>query len=176
MKSLSSSSLCSLLFFTLCITLISQTANAKHALMGQVCGQALQEKVACMSILRSDPRILHAKNYRQFAELVLQLGLKKAIAGQNFLKGIAAVNKSPAIVQCANFDYDGVVGSFKSAIGELESDAQTASYDAKVAGDGPDTCERGLASEHIVNPAISGLNREILLLSNIAFIATDKLD
>ncbi|XP_061345115.1 uncharacterized protein LOC133290972 [Gastrolobium bilobum] len=175
---MNASALCSLLL-TLCLILISHSplqANAKgQRVCGQVCKEALEDRAMCMTILRSDPRILRSKNYVQLSKMVLQLALNKGIEGQNFLKQLALTNISPAIEQCANFDYDGVVESFKSALGELEDDPQTANYDAKVAGDGPDTCERGLAAAHIVNPAISALNREILLLSKIAFLATNKL-
>ncbi|XP_061345133.1 uncharacterized protein LOC133290989 [Gastrolobium bilobum] len=175
---MNSSALCSLLV-TLCLILISHSplqANAKgRRVIGQVCKEALEDRAMCMTILRSDPRILHSKNYVQLSNMVLQLALNKGIEGQNFLKQLALTNISPAISQCANFDYDGVVESFKSALGELKDDPQTANYDAKVAGDGTDTCERGLAAAHIVNPAISALNREILLLSKIAFLATNKL-
>ncbi|KAJ1424980.1 Pla a 1-like [Sesbania bispinosa] len=135
----------------------------------------MEDQVSCMNILKSNPKFMHAKNIRQLTAAFLEMAINKGIEGQNFLKGLAQTTNSPAITQCANFDYDGVVGSFRSALGELKEDPLTASYDAKVAGDGPETCDRGLASEHIVNPQIIALNKQILLLSKIAFLLTDKL-
>lgn len=82
---------------------------------------------------------------------------------------------SQAIKECATTLYDGVVGSFKSALVELGEDTMTANYDAKVSGDGPTTCDRALATEKLNNPSIAALNRDILLLSKLAFLATDKL-
>lgn len=177
------SSAVSSLLLTLCLVLIiSHHADARGGgggggskLIGQVCNEALEHRANCMSVARSNPKILRAKNYVQLSKAILELGLNKGIQGQNFLKGLAASNNVPAIVHCANNDYDGVVGSFRSSLGELSEDPQTANYDAKVAGDGPDTCERGLAAARIVNPAISNLNKEIWMLSFMAFLATNHL-
>ncbi|CAJ2629845.1 unnamed protein product [Trifolium pratense] len=103
------------------------------------------------------------------------MAINKAVVGQNFLKGLAATTKSPALTRCANFDYDGVVGSFKSALGEIKEDAETASYDAAVSIDGPTTCDRELEAEHFVNPQVTALNRQIFLVCQMARYATDKL-
>ena len=175
----------SFLLFTLGLILIishaADAANSKSSsggskLIDEVCNAAMEEdRASCLQVLRSDPKISSAKNYLQLSQYILELALQKGIQGQNFLKEIAKTNKSPAIQQCAGFDYDGVVGSFSSALGELKEDPETANYDAKVAGDGPETCERGLADEHIVNPSISSLNKNIKLLSTIAFLATNHL-
>lgn len=90
-----------------------------------------------------------------------RLSLDKAIEGQNFLlKGLVKTKKnSPAIDECANILYGGVVGQFRSALGELKDEPIFANYDAKIAGDDSGTCEIVLAAAQIVNPAISALKR-----------------
>ncbi|RYR44290.1 hypothetical protein Ahy_A08g040644 [Arachis hypogaea] len=60
-----------------------------------------------------------------------------------------------------------------TALGEIKEDPMTVNYGAKVASDGPDTCDKGMANEKIVNPAITELSKEIRLLSGIAFPATN---
>ncbi|MED6116279.1 hypothetical protein PIB30_098717, partial [Stylosanthes scabra] len=150
----------------LCLGLILIIANVaqadkKCALAIKVCDGTLTERAKCMEIVRSNPKIQSAKNPVQLSQFVLELAIHMAKEGQKFLKNLAKKSNSPALQQCAGFDYDGVVGSFKSALGEIKEDPMTANYDAKVAGDGPDTCDRGLAAEKIVNPAITKLNDEI---------------
>ncbi|CAL0300682.1 unnamed protein product [Lupinus luteus] len=140
-----------------------------------ICEETLEDKANCMRAVGSDANVLKAKNSIQLAKAILQIALNKGMEGQSLLKGLAASANSPDLVQCANFDYDEVVLSFRSALGELKKDAQTASYDASVAVDGPVTCNRRLTGAGIVNPAISSLNAEIMLLSKIAARATDHL-
>ncbi|XP_020232125.1 uncharacterized protein LOC109812549 [Cajanus cajan] len=178
---MNSSAACFLLV-TLGLVLISQFPVATHArghhdsLVGEICMQTLENKDNCMQLLKAaDPSIVHAKDFSELSKAVLTLALNKGTEGQAFLKELAKVQNSPAITECANFFYDGVVGSFRSALGEFKEDPQTANYDSKVAIDGPDGCNRALASEKIYNPAIDALNKEIMLLSTIAFQATNKL-
>ena len=177
---MNSSKLFSLLFTLGLILIISHAADAKlnktsgvSKLVANVCKAALEDRAKCMQVLRSDPKILSAKNHAQFFESIIELAINKSSQGQRFLKELALTNKSPAIEQCATTLYDGVVASFKIALLQLDEDPATANVDAKVAGDGADSCEAGLAKEHIVNPAISSLNKDIKLLSKIAFLATN---
>ncbi|KAK7391240.1 hypothetical protein VNO78_19652 [Psophocarpus tetragonolobus] len=147
-----------------------------QGLVGQICMEVMQDKGTCVELLEAaDPKIAEAKDFNELSTAVLELAVSKGVDGQNFLKGLAQLNSSPALEQCAHFHYDGVVASFKSALGELKDDPQTASYDAKVAGDGPDGCDRALAAANINNPAITALNHEISLLSQVAFEAVSKL-
>ncbi|KAE9618321.1 hypothetical protein Lal_00047973 [Lupinus albus] len=178
----SSSAICSLLF-TLGLVLISNAFMHAEANKGKggksliegICEETLEDKANCMRAVGSDSNVLKAKNSLQLAKAILEIALKKGIEGQSLLKELAASTNSQDLVQCANFDYDEVVLSFRSALGELKDDAQTASYDAAVAVDGPVTCNRRLAGAGIVNPVISSLNSEIMLFSNIAARATDHL-
>ncbi|KAK7343749.1 hypothetical protein VNO77_12760 [Canavalia gladiata] len=172
------------LLFTLSLILISHSplgVNAKDQSSSamemriQVCRQNMPDIMNCMNILRSDPKILKAESYLELSQAILELALKKGIEGQNFLKELVQTNDVPVIKECANLHYDGVIGSFRSALKELKEDPDTANSDAKVAGDGPDACDRALASAHIVNPDIAALNRQIKLLSNTAFQAINKL-
>ncbi|KAK7380520.1 hypothetical protein VNO78_33033 [Psophocarpus tetragonolobus] len=171
------SSAFSLLLFTLSLILFSHApmATLGISLYESLCEEAKQDKGRCLEILTSDPRIVGAKNNLELCKLVLELGLKKGTEAQNLLKGEMKTNPSPAIKQCATTLYDGVVGSFKSSLGELKQDSLTANYDAKVAGDGPTTCDVAMANAKITNPSISALNKEILLISELAFLATEKL-
>ncbi|KAK7330016.1 hypothetical protein VNO77_24201 [Canavalia gladiata] len=169
-----------ILLVTLSLILISHSplvVNAGPGLdMGiQVCRHSMPDIMNCMSILRSDPKILNAESYLELSRAILELGLKKGVEGQNFLKGLVQRNNVPAIKECANLHYDEVVGSFRSALKELDEDPDTANSDAKVAGDGPNACDRALTSAHIVNPDIAALNHQIKLLSNIAFQAIIKI-
>ncbi|KAG4907237.1 hypothetical protein JHK85_056731 [Glycine max] len=102
--------------------------------------------------------------------------LHKGIEGQNFLKGLVKAKSSPAIALCANFViYNGVVNGFKVAMVELKHDPMMANYDAGVISDEPATCERALADERTVDPAISAVNNHITLLSAVAPYAIDKV-
>ncbi|KAL5069699.1 hypothetical protein RYX36_020586 [Vicia faba] len=169
-------------FVFLGLILISQypfAANARsHGLQSDlisiVCS-ASTNKAECNNILGSIPEAAQAKSTRQLAKVVLEAAYDKAAEGQSFLKGLAAATNSPAFAQCANFDYDGVVMSFKSSLGELKEDPETANYDAKVASDGTAQCDRGMAAEHIVNPQVTALNRQIAFYSELAFLVTNYL-
>lgn len=180
---MNSSKFCSLLLI-LCLILISYSpleANAKKGRGGRIGGRGVNiglicnkasDKVNCFNVLKSDPRFLTSRNYVQLAKVFLEMAVNRATQGQNFLKGLAS--KNPVFKQCATFDYDGVVGSFRSALGGLTEDPQTANYDAKVAGDGSSTCERGLASARVFNREVASLNRQISGISEIAFLITDQ--
>ncbi|CAJ1976913.1 unnamed protein product [Sphenostylis stenocarpa] len=183
---MNSSTLCSLILCLITISHHPLPANARahghreligssENLIKQICKETFEEEINCMSILRADPQIVHATNIFGFSKAILELALKKGEEGQNFLKGLVKTTKSEAIASCANKCYDGVVGSFSSALAELKVSPDTASYDAKVAGDGSVNCETALANAHILNPAISSLNHQIWLLSKIASLATNKI-
>lgn len=165
------------------LLLISQypfAANARahiglqSSLISIVCSSS-SNKAECNAILGSSPLAAQAKNYRQLSKVVLEMAYNKAAAGQAFLKKLAATTKIPALTRCANFDYDGVVMSFKSSLGELKEDPQTANYDAKVASDGTAQCDRGMVAEHVVNPQVTALNSQINFYSELAFLVTNNL-
>jgi len=177
---MNSSALCSLVvalgLVMICYSPMAANAGGHHGLAEKLCMESLEDKEGCMVLLnQADPKIVKAKTFEQLAQATLEWAVSKATEGQAFLKGLAQIDNNKAIVQCANFDYDGVVASFKSALEGLKDDPDTASYDAKVAGDGPTVCDRALASANINNPAIAALNRQIFLLSNMAFKAVSKI-
>jgi len=172
---MNSSALC--FAVTLCLVVIAYSPTAANAggLAEQICMENLEDKDGCMLLLKqADPKIVEAKTFQDLAQATLEWAVSKGSDAQTFLKRLAQTDNTPAIAQCANFDYDGVVASFRSALEELVEDPQTASYDAKTAGDGPATCDRGLASANINNPAIAAINREIVILSSMAFTAVCK--
>ncbi|CAL5185400.1 unnamed protein product [Lathyrus oleraceus] len=159
--------------FTLSLIFISQ---ASAALYEDVCKAAAEDRAGCLKVLKAQPQIVLAKNDMELAKVILEFALKKGTEAQNYLKEMMKTNPKLAVKNCATIHYDEVVGSFRSSLGELESDDTiTASYDAKVAGDGAVTCDAELASAKIKIPAISALNKDIKLISRIAFLATDRL-
>ncbi|KAL5080787.1 hypothetical protein RYX36_009208 [Vicia faba] len=160
------------LLLTLSLIFISQ---ASCALYEEVCKAAAEDSARCLQVLKDQPRIALAKNDMELSKLVVEFALKKGTEAQNYLKEMMKTNPAPAIKDCATTHYDGVVGSFRSSLGELKSDTETANYDAKAAGDGAETCDVALAKAKINIPAISALNKEIKLISKIAFLATDRL-
>ncbi|QCE08070.1 uncharacterized protein LOC114192683 [Vigna unguiculata] len=168
---MNSSALCSFVV-AVCLVMVSYSPMAANGqgLAEKTCLENLEYKDACLMLLKqADPKIVNAKTADELAQATLEWAVAKSQDAQAFLKGLSQVDNNKAIVQCANFDYDGVVASFKSALEGLKDDPQTASYDAKVAGDGPTGCDRGLASQNINNPAITALNQQIFTLSNLAF-------
>lgn len=164
-----------LLSFTLSLILISPLPTLGTSLYESLCDNAGVDKARCLEVLKAEPQIVGAKDNVELCKLILEFGLKKGLEAQRFLKDAMMTTPSPAIVQCATSLYDGTIGSFKSSLSELAEDGQTANYDAKVAGDGPTTCDIALSNAKIVNPTISALNKDILLISKLAFLATDKL-
>lgn len=126
----------------------------------------------CLILISQSPL---PTNARAHGRDMIGQKLHKGIEGQNFLKGLVKAKSSPAIAECANFCYDAVVNGFKGAMNELKDDPMTANYDAGVVSDGPATCERALADERTVDPAISAVNNHITLLSAVAPYAIDKV-
>ncbi|KAJ1440358.1 Pectinesterase inhibitor domain [Sesbania bispinosa] len=146
------SSLLSFLLFTLSLIVVSHAASSPPPsgtkLYQVVCNDAGNDKDRCLKLLEAYPQITTAKDYVKLCTFILKVAIKKGTQGQNYLKKLMKKNPSSnAIKECATNDYDGLVGSFKSSLSELVEDPLTANYDAKVAGDGPVTCERALAGE-----------------------------
>jgi hypothetical protein len=98
------------------------------------------------------------------------MSIEKSTKGQNYLKNL--VNKYPsskALKECSTNCYNACVGDFKGSLEELTEDPLSASYDAFVAGDEPNRCDKLLADEKIVkDPSISTLNDEMKFLSFLA--------
>ncbi|KAL2324647.1 hypothetical protein Fmac_023705 [Flemingia macrophylla] len=177
---MNSSAAC-LLLVTLGLVLISQFPVATHArgypdtLVSQICKET-SEMDNCMKLLTAaGPSIVNAKDFTELSKAVLTLALNKGVEAQNFLKGLAQIQNSTALTQCANFYYNGMVGTFRSALGEITAGAQTANYDVSVAVDGPVFCGNLLASEKINNPAIDAINQEMMLLSSVSDSVTSRL-
>lgn len=119
---------------------------------------------------------MHANNFFELAEAILQLSLYKAIEGQKFLRTLMKSENVPAIAQCANSDYESVITAYKSALSKLKDDPKTAKHYARDAGNGPVSCETALAATTVYfNFEISNLNIQMGSLSYIATLAIDKL-
>ncbi|XP_004514166.2 uncharacterized protein [Cicer arietinum] len=104
------------------------------------------------------------------------MAIDKSIKAQNYFKSL--VNKYPssqAIKACATY-YNTSIRSFQNALAELPDDRETASYDARVAGDGPDHCQSYLVVEKKVNISlITTLNNDMQFLSFVAFLSVERL-
>ncbi|XP_004504523.1 uncharacterized protein [Cicer arietinum] len=168
------------LLFTILLIFLSHVTSPTSTpkLYQVVCKDAAKDGVQrCLNLFEDNRQITLAKDYITLCKLFLEMAIDKSTKAQNYLKSL--VNKYPlskAIKECATNDYNELVYSFKSSLGELVEDPQTASYDAKVAGDGPDTCQRALASEKIdISSSISTLNNEMQFLSFVAFLAANHL-
>ncbi|OIV89230.1 hypothetical protein TanjilG_24398 [Lupinus angustifolius] len=143
-------------------------------------GESLYEGVCketknpdCLPLLKDDPRITTAKNYLDLSRFILDFAENKAREGQKVMLQIAKEHPTVRINLCANHFYEGTITSFISAKGELIEDPMTATYDAKVAGDGPEYCAEAFTAANLENPPI---NKLVALVSIIAFYATDHLD
>lgn len=166
----------SIVLFSLSLIIVSHAPlpTLGLTLHEALCKETKENEARCLELLKEDPKIAAAKDNTELTKLILKLALKKGIETQKFLKDLMKTEPSPDLKQCATTLYDGVIGSFKSALGELGEDDLTASYDAGVASDGPSTCERALNAAK-TNPSIAAHDKDMLLLSGIAFKAIEKL-
>ncbi|ESW14324.1 hypothetical protein PHAVU_008G271200 [Phaseolus vulgaris] len=186
---MNSSTLCSMLV-TLCLILIVQSplptkgrrSHVHHRVLGagpdlidKVCNETIEDYTLCQKVLRRDSEIVHAKNFTELSQAILKLGLKKGLEGKIYLKGLAKEEHVPAIEKCATSDYDGVIRAFSYSLGEMKNDLSAANYDARIAGDGADNCDKALVAAHIHNPKIVNLNCVISMLSFMAFSAMEKI-
>ncbi|RZC26830.1 hypothetical protein D0Y65_005140 [Glycine soja] len=128
------------LFLSFCLILITNSPSLTNAngsdLISQICKASVNQK-ECTDILTAYPRIMHANNFFELAEAILQLSLYKAIEGQKFLRTLMKSENVPAIAQCANSDYESVITAYKSALSKLKDDPKTAKHYARDAGNGP---------------------------------------
>jgi hypothetical protein len=130
----------------------------------------VHEKQRCLKLAENNPELNSAKDYLTLSRSFLKMSIEKSTKGQNYLKNL--VNKYPsskALKECSTNCYNACVGDFKGSLEELTEDPLSASYDAFVAGDEPNRCDKLLADEKIVkDPSISTLNDEMKFLSFLA--------
>ncbi|OIW14225.1 hypothetical protein TanjilG_21365 [Lupinus angustifolius] len=143
-------------------------------------GESLYEGVCretknqdCVPRLKDDPQITLQKNYLDLSRFILDFAEKKARDGKEYMLQITIEHPTIRINLCANHFYEATITSFISAKGELIEDPMTATYDAKVAGDGPEYCAKAFTAANIENPPI---NKLVALVSIIAFYAINHLD
>ncbi|KAK2412329.1 PMEI superfamily protein precursor [Trifolium repens] len=158
-------------FFTILVIFISPATSQKPGtgLYENVCN-GVHEKQRCLKLAENNPELTSAKDYLTLSRSFLKMSIEKSTKGQNYLKNL--VNKYPsskALKECSTNCYNACVGDFKGSLEELTEDPLSASYDAFVAGDEPNRCDKLLADEKIVNdPSISTLNNEMKFLSFLA--------
>ncbi|OIV93888.1 hypothetical protein TanjilG_05591 [Lupinus angustifolius] len=80
----------------------------------------------CLAALQSDPRIPSAETYVALSIFIIDQAIKNSTLSQNFLKNLMKTDPSPAIKQCANEDYDGIIKALKNALAIVIHNPQTA--------------------------------------------------
>ncbi|OIW07633.1 hypothetical protein TanjilG_03741 [Lupinus angustifolius] len=80
----------------------------------------------CLTTLESDPQIPQAKTYVELNILIIQQAIKNSTISQIFLKNLMRHDHSPAIKECANEDYDGIIKAFGNALANVIHNPQTA--------------------------------------------------
>jgi pectinesterase inhibitor-like protein len=158
-------------FFTILVIFISLATSQKSGtgLYENVCN-GVNEKQRCLKLAENNPEFTSAKDYLTLSQLFLKMSIEKSTKAQNYLKNL--VNKYPsskALKECSTYCYDACVGDFKDSLVLLIKDPLSASYEAFVAGDEPNRCDKLLAAEKIVkDPSIFTLNDEMQFLSFLA--------
>ncbi|CAL0303002.1 unnamed protein product [Lupinus luteus] len=116
------------MFFIYHASLTTSTINFKSYQV--VCieygTQVSHDIKGCLKTLESDPRIPEAKTYDALSIFIIDQAVKNSTLSQNFLKNLMKTDPSPAIKQCANEDYDGIIKAFKNALAYVIHNPQTA--------------------------------------------------
>ncbi|CAL0303025.1 unnamed protein product [Lupinus luteus] len=129
-------------------------------------------KPDCVPLLKDDPRITSAKNYLDLSRFILDFAEKKAREGKKYMLQIAKKHPTERIILCANSLYGSTILAFEGAKGDLIKDPESAAYQARVAGDGPEKCAEAFKEANIENPPI---NKFVALVSTIAYYVANHL-
>lgn len=146
-------------------------------LVDNVCNQTI-DYTKCVQALESNPRINSVQSYEDLAEIALEMAISNANDSLSLINQmITTIANGTAELEalgfCA-FCYEAIVGSFRSALLELDEDIMTANYDVAVARDEADSCEDELVSEKVQLPLISDRNSQVKLYSSIGYVITDQ--
>ncbi|KAE8100392.1 hypothetical protein FH972_018298 [Carpinus fangiana] len=160
------------LSFLLLLHSLSPTTAATKLVEG-VCKKTISY-ANCVEALDSDSRTPSASNLKDLAKIALGLALSNATESKSFIDKLLKIKRTAAVAKCSSW-YKLVVASFRSALEEVEEDALTANYDAKIASDYAVSCENELGSRGIKIPAISTINNYVQLYSSIGFVITNEL-
>lgn len=147
-------------------------------LVDSVCNQTINYSM-CSEALNSNPQIRSVQNFEDLAKIALAMAISNANDSLSLINQMITTNTNgtaefEALEYCA-FCYEGVVGSFRSALLELDEDIMTANYDVIVAGNEADNCENELVSEKVQLPLVSDRNYQVKLYSSIGYVITDQL-
>ncbi|KAH7568094.1 hypothetical protein ACOSP7_009502 [Xanthoceras sorbifolium] len=161
-------------FFLLLLSLSPIKAN----LVNDVCKDT-QNPTSCVSALELDAKATSTTDLKALAKMALQLAVSNSTNSKKYIEEMAGKTTEPALKKAletcvSNYVYS--VGSFNSALEELDEDMDTATYDAKVAGDGAQYCEDALAFGGVKEASVSTRNGYVFLYSDIGFVITNKLD
>ncbi|XP_040997085.1 uncharacterized protein LOC121243090 [Juglans microcarpa x Juglans regia] len=159
------------------------TNAATHELVEGVCKEAVERATKgnivtyenCLEALESDSRTRTTSNLKALAKIALELALANATESEAYVDDLLKKNRTSAPLEACSSWYDSAVGSFRSALGELDDDVEVASYDVRIAADDANYCEDALASGGVKVPSISTRNDYIKLYSFIGYVIIDKL-
>ena len=134
----------------------------------------------CMKVLGSDPRTASAPDILAIAKIALDLAVTNATNVRNYIDGRVKSNDvnsdalKTALEKCASC-YEAVYFSFRSSLAELDVDAMTANYDAKVAGDDVLDCENEMSSRGVSDPSMSAKSEVMMHFVRIGDAVTALL-
>ncbi|CAK8532800.1 unnamed protein product [Lathyrus sativus] len=139
-----------------------------------VCNEAGQDANSCMNILKTDSRIVAAKNYHDLSKFILEMAFSKATSVQSYYVKVGIrFPEDKAIRQCSLAFFADAMEDFESALYKLGYNPKGAIDDIHDAGNEVKRCEKALADEKSYNPSIHALNNGIYLLSEISFLAVN---
>uniref|UniRef100_A0A7N2KVP1 Pectinesterase inhibitor domain-containing protein n=2 Tax=Quercus lobata TaxID=97700 RepID=A0A7N2KVP1_QUELO len=161
------------LFFHSPLQTNASSSSSSTKLIESVCKNTI-DNANCLKALESDPRAVKASRLKDLAKIALELAVANATESKAYIDALLTKNHTEPIKQCS-FWFEAVVGSFRSALRELDEDVLSANYDSKIAGDDADSCENALALGKVQIPSISTRNNYAKLYSSIAFEITNLL-
>ncbi|KAM4080423.1 hypothetical protein ACJW30_11G015100 [Castanea mollissima] len=149
------------------------TNASTNKLVDSVCKKTINNG-DCINALESHPRTATTSELKDLAKIAFQMAVANSTESKTYIDDLLNKNHTESIKKCS-FWYGAVVGSFRSGLEELDVDALTANYDAKVAADGANNCENALASAGVQVPSISTRNKYVRLYGSIGFEVTNDL-
>lgn len=171
---------------TLSILLLFSTSNANSSstLIERVCSSTRNDfnLKSCVKVLQSEPRVASTTNLFDLSVGIIKSGISRATRTSRHVN--STLNKSSTnpnlkgALQDCKLAYDWIIGSFKSALGEVkEKEYQTATYDLLIGGtDNVIYCEKAVASEGIKDEIILRGNKLAKIFGLSAFEAVCSLE
>ncbi|KAK9216379.1 hypothetical protein WN944_008388 [Citrus x changshan-huyou] len=148
--------------------------DSPSKLVDGVCKKTLNY-ADCVSAIGS----ASASDLKTLARVSLERAVSNTTNSKDYIDKLAKdKSTAPALIralkECVS-DYESSAASFKSAKMEIDEDISSANYDAKVAGDGADSCDTSLKATKKDVPSVKARNYYVKLYSNIGFVITEQL-